>query len=146
MANENRIRIMTAIAVYEKRHREELANTERWFRGDYIGVRMLKNGCRLTLAFLVGAAFGAVINFDELMNQLNSMDIMDTAVSLLIWYCVCLCTYLVATYAVYSVRYYHAEKRRRTYIKLVDRLEAEYKKELRIPSRRRRRGGLNRSR
>ena len=45
MARENRIRIMTAIAVYEKRHREELSDTDQWFRGDYIGVRMLKNGC-----------------------------------------------------------------------------------------------------
>ena len=53
---------MTAIAVYEKRHREELSDTDQWFRGDYIGVRMLKNGCRLTLAFLIGFAFYVVLH------------------------------------------------------------------------------------
>ena len=34
MVRENRIRIMTAIAAYEKRHREELSGTDQWFRSD----------------------------------------------------------------------------------------------------------------
>ena len=87
MARENRIRIMTAIAVYEKRHREELSDTDQWFRGDYIGVR------------------------------------------------------------IFSIRYYQAEKRRRAYDRLVDRLEAEYQKEEKeVFSTEIRRKGRNRSR
>lgn len=137
---------MTAIAAYEKRNREELAATDSWFRGDYIGVRMLKNGCRLTLAFLIGFAFYVVLNFDEMMACLNTMDLMGVAVSALTWYGISLAVYLVLTYVVYTIRYYQAEKRRRTYIKLIGRLEAEYQKERRSPSRRRRREGQNRSR
>ena len=92
MVRENRIRIMTAIAAYEKRHREELSGTDQWFRSDYIGVRIL-------------------------------------------------------TYVVWSIRYYQAEKRRRTYGRLIDRLEAEYQREEKeVPSTGKRREGQNRSR
>ena len=129
MARENRIRIMTAIAVYEKRHREELSDTDQWFRGDYIGVRMLKNGCRLTLAFLIGFAFYVVLHFDEML------------------YGISLGSYLLLTYVIFSIRYYQAEKRRRAYDRLVDRLEAEYQKEEKeVFSTENRRKGRNRSR
>ena len=147
MARENRIRIMTAIAAYEKRHKEELSDTDQWFRSDYIGVRMLKNGCRLTLAFLIGFAFYIVLHFDEMLDRLNSMDVLDLAERTLIFYGISLAGYLVATYVIWSIRYYRAEKRRRAYGRLVDRLEAEYQREEKeVPSQERRREGQNRSR
>lgn len=136
---------MTAIAAYEKHHREELSATDSWFRGDFIGMRMLKNGCRFTLAFFIGFAFYFVMNLDEMLDLLNSMDVMGVMKSALIWYGAALAVYLVLTYAVYSVLYHQAEKRRRTYIKLIDRLEAEYQRKRRGPSRRRRRERLDRS-
>ena len=147
MARENRIRIMTAIAVYEKRHREELSDTDQWFRGDYIGVRMLKNGCRLTLAVLIGFAFYVVLHFDEMLYRLNSMDVLGLAERVLIAYGISLGSYLLLTYVIFSIRYYQAEKRRRAYDRLVDRLEAEYQKEEKeVFSTENRRKGRNRSR
>ena len=140
MARENRIRIMTAIAAYEKRHREELSDTDQWFRSDYIGVRMLRNGCRLTLAWLIGFAFYIVLHFEEMLDRLNSMNVLDLAGNALIFYAVSLGVYLLITYVVWSIRYYQAEKRRRTYGRLIDRLEAEYQREEKeVPSTGRRR-------
>ena len=147
MVRENRIRIMTAIAAYEKRHREELSGTDQWFRCDYIGVRMLKNGCRLTCGYLIGFAFYIVLHFEEMLDRLNSMHVLDLAENALIFYGISLGVYLILTYVVWSIRYYQAEKRRRTYGRLIDRLEAEYQREEKeVPSTGRRREGQNRSR
>ena len=120
---------MTAIAAYEKRHREELSGTDQWFRSDYIGVRMLKNGCRLTCGYLIGFAFYIVLHFEEMLDRLNSMNVLDLAENALIFYGISLGVYLILTYVVWSIRYYQAEKRRRTYGRLIDRLEAEYQRE-----------------
>ena len=147
MVRENRIRIMTAIAAYEKRHREELSDTDQWFRSDYIGVRMLKNGCRLTCGYLIGFAVYIVLQVEEMLDRLNSMNVLDLAENALIFYGISLGVYLILTYVVWSIRYYQAEKRRRTYGRLIDRLEAEYQREEKeAPSTGRRREGQNRSR
>ena len=108
MVRENRIRIMTAIAAYEKRHREELSGTDQWFRSDYIGVRMLKNGCRLTCGYLIGFAFYIVLHFEEMLDRLNSMNVLDLAENALIFYGISLGVYLILTYVVWSIRYYQA--------------------------------------
>lgn len=138
---------MTAIAAYEKHHRKELSDTDQWFRSDYIGVRMLKNGCRLTFACLIGFAFYIVLHFEEMLDRLNSMNVLDLARSALIFYGIGLGAYLLITYVVWSIRYYQAEKRRRAYGRLIDRLEAEYQREEKeVPSTGRRSEGQNRSR
>ena len=129
MVNGNRVRRMAALEAYEKRHREQLSCTDKWFRGDYIGIRMLKNGCRVTVAYLIGLLFYCAVHFEEVMELLNSMEIQGLAVSILITYGISLVVYLFCTYVVYSVRYYKAEKCRRTYYRLVERLETEYHRE-----------------
>jgi len=139
MMNANRVRIMTAIAAYEDKHKEELSDSGKWFRGDYIGLRMLKNGFRLTVAYLICLAFYCLIHFEEVMNLLNTMQIAGFAISIAVTYGVSLVLYLIATYLVYSVRYYLAEKRRGNYYRLIDRLEMEYQREKNSPVRRRRR-------
>ena len=110
MVRENRIRIMTAIAAYEKRHREELSGTDQWFRSDYIGVRMLKNGCRLTCGYLIGFAFYIVRHFEEMLDRINSMNVLDLAENALIFYGISLGVYLILTYVVWSIRYYQADR------------------------------------
>lgn len=139
--NENRIRIMTALAAYEKHHNKELDSTGSWFRGDYIGVHLLKNGCRFTFAYLIGLSFYVLLYFEKIMDQLNSMDIKGLLTPVLTVYVILLLVYLGFTYLVYAIGYYQAEKKRRTFSRLVDRLELEYKQENRIPARRRRREG-----
>lgn len=146
MINGNRVRIMAALAAYEKQHKKELACSGKWFRGDYIGLRMLKNGCRVTIAYLICLVFYGVIHFEEVMEALNSMEIQGLAVSILVTYGISLAVYLLATYLVYSIRYYQAEKRRGGYYRLVDRLETEYQRERKGPRRVRRRSGQDRSR
>lgn len=137
---------MAALAAYEKQHKGELACSGKWFRGDYIGLRMLKNGCRVTLAYLICLAFYCVIHFAEIMDLLNSMEIQGLVISIFVTYGISLAGYLLATYLVYSVRYYRAEKRRSNYYRLIERLETEYQRERKGPKRQRRREGQDRSR
>lgn len=145
MLDENRIRIMCALEIYRKHHREELENTEKWFRGDYIGTRLLKNGCRLTLAYLLGLCFYSLLHFESIMEKVNAMEVRDLGISILTVYGICLAVYLTVTYLVYSIRYYQAEKRRRTYTRLVEQLEKQYQWEkARRPGRRPRERGERR--
>lgn len=82
-----------------------------------------------------------------MLYRLNSMDVLGLAERVLIAYGISLGSYLLLTYVIFSIRYYQAEKRRRAYDRLVDRLEAEYQKEEKeVFSTEIRRKGRNRSR
>lgn len=48
-------------------------------------VRMLKNGCRLTCGYLIGFAFYIVLHFEEMLDRLNSMNVLDLAENALIF-------------------------------------------------------------
>ncbi len=139
MLDENRIRIMCALEIYKKQHREELESTEKWFRGDYIGTRLLKNGCRMTLAYLAGLCFYLLLHFESVMEKVNAMEVKELGISILSVYAVCLGVYLAVSYLVFSIRYYQAEKRRRSYSRLVEQLEKQYRLEKSGSSRRRQR-------
>lgn len=132
MVRENRIRIMTAIAAYENVIEKNFPARIQWFRSDYIGVRMLKNGCRLTCGYLIGFAFYIVLHFEEMLDRLNSMNVLDLAENALIFYGISLGVYLILTYVVWSIRYYQAEKRR------LDLWEADRPAGSRISERRKR--------
>ena len=54
--SEKRIRMMTKLADFEQRNRKLLQNAGEYYRGDFIGIRLLKNLFRITAAYLLGAA------------------------------------------------------------------------------------------
>ena len=47
---------------------------------------MLKNGCSLTCGYLIGFAFYIVLHFEEMLDRLNSMNVLDLAENALIFY------------------------------------------------------------
>ena len=140
MVREQRIRLMAQMAIYEKRHRESIKNARQWFRGDYVGSRMLKNLFLVTLAYLAGFAFYVALTFDQVMQKLGTMDIQGLITGTVVCYVAVAAVYLACTYLVYSFRYYRFEKEMLIYRHMAERLEEEYRsEELELMDERRRR-------
>ena len=68
MPDQERIRLMTKLAILEKENGRELRRIEESYRSDYIGIPMLKNTLRVTVAFLVILAVWMVCNVDFVLN------------------------------------------------------------------------------
>ena len=75
MISKRRVRLMTRLAICEKEKGKQLQDVESYFRGDYIGIRLIKNFFRMTAAFLLGAGLWILANLDYVVERLGVLDV-----------------------------------------------------------------------
>lgn len=111
MVKEEKVIRMTKMASYEEKEGKKDRAVVGYFRGDYIGKQLLISFLVITVAFL--AVFGVylVLNFEEVMADIYTIDLVGTGKRILRIYLGMLAVYLIATYAVYRHRYIGARKR-----------------------------------
>lgn len=137
--NKKRIRLMTQLAMFEKEHGKMLGQAGTCYRSDFLGMHLLKNFCRGTLAFLLGMMLWVCANSEEVLEKLNRMDVKGLGISIVISFGLFLALFLALTYLVYSIHFFQAEKRLSSYRLMLERLESEYEEEeTRVRPRRRR--------
>lgn len=129
MPDEKRIYLMTQLALFEEQHREQLDGVQGYFRSDYIGRHLIKNGLRITLAFLLGLAGWGLYHAETLIVDITKIDVMALGARILFLYAVVLCIFLVITYAIYALRYSRAVEDLYEYQELLKQLEKTYREE-----------------
>ena len=105
MIDENKVRLMTKIAIYEKKEGNRNLMISKYYRSDYVRYNVLKTIVAATVAFwsIVGAY--AFIEFDDLLAKVSDVDYFDVMYKLLGAYVfVCLGFFFFAQ-IVYSYRY-----------------------------------------
>ncbi len=129
MPDEKRIYLMTQIALFEKQHKDQLEGINTYFRGDYIGRHMIKNGIRTTLAFLLVLAGWGLYHAEMLIVDITRIDVAALGARILFFYAAALCVSLVLTYAMQAIRYSRAERDLYHYREMLALLENEYRQE-----------------
>lgn len=105
MIDENKVRLMTKIAIYEKKEGNRNLMISKYYRSDYVRYNVLKTIIAATVAFwsIIGAY--AFIKFDDLLAKVSDVDYFDVMYKLLGAYVfVCLGFFFFAQ-IVYSFRY-----------------------------------------
>jgi len=110
MIDEEKVILMTDMAVFEKEHIKKDMDIVHYFRSDYIGFQVLKAVLAGTISFLCIFAVYLFYNFEELMSDIYEMDLLETGKGLIITYLVCVGVYALICYAIYSYRYSKAKK------------------------------------
>lgn len=129
MVNEKRVKLMTEIAIFEQKNKTELYKVQSYFRSDYIGAHLIKNGIRITVAFIIGLLAWVCLNMDTLVKDITNMDIGAFVFRILFAYLIVLCIFLVITYAIFAVRYSASRAELEKYQYLLRKLEKEYENE-----------------
>ena len=129
MPDEKRIYLMTKLALFEEQHKEQLEGVQGYFRGDYIGRLMIKNGLRITLAFLLGLAGWGLYNAETLIVDITQIDVKALGARILFLYAVVLSVFLVLTYAIQTLRYARAKQDLYQYRELLKQLEKAYRED-----------------
>ena len=94
MISKRRVRLMTRLAICEKEKGKQLQDVESYFRGDYIGIRLIKNFFRMTAAFLLGAGLWILANLDYVVERLGVLDVAGIGWKLLAAWAVLEAVYL----------------------------------------------------
>lgn len=105
MLNEQKVRLMTKMAIYDKRHNIAKKNAARCFKTDYVTFGMLKTVFAVTAAFVICAALYVMYYMDELMKNINSIDYEAMIKMFLTYYFFMLIIYIVISLIVYPVKY-----------------------------------------
>ena len=129
MINEEKVKIMTKIAMYEQGKGRRYLPVSKYYRSDYIGLALITNFFLVTIGYALAIAAVAVYFGEYLMENIHKMNLVSMGIYIIVGYAVVLVVYSVLTYIQYSVRYYKAKKSVREYYSQLTELSKIYVRE-----------------
>lgn len=115
MVNEERVKLMTRMAAYEKNQGAKHMAITGFFRSDYISFQILKTVITTTVAFAILFGLYVMYDFELFMKEIYRMDLFQFMKSVLIIYLIFLGIFVLITYVVYLYRYNRAIQSLRLY-------------------------------
>lgn len=125
MPDQERIRLMTRLAILEKENGRELRRIEESYRSDYIGIPMLKNGLRITAVFLAVLGIWIACHAGFVLNVAAEGQLRLLMTGALAAYGTVLLVTLIFTFLCVSAAYYRELRLEEEYQTLLLLLEEE---------------------
>ncbi len=129
MINEEKVKIMTKIAMYEQGAGKKYLPVSKYYRSDYIGLALIKNFFLVTIGYGLAVAAVGLYYGEYLMGNIHKMNIVSLGVYILVGYVIALVGYSILTYIQYSVKYYMAKKSVKAYYSQLTELSRIYARE-----------------
>lgn len=129
MLNEEKVRVMTRLAIYEQGEGKAYLPISKYYRSDYIGLALIKNFFLVSIAYVVLIALIALYYLDELLETIHKMNLIRLGAKIIIGYIVLLILYSVIVYVIQTVRYSRAKKSIKNYYMQLGKLAKIYAKE-----------------
>ena len=129
MLNEERIKLMTKMACYEADEGRKNVAIGNYFRGDYIGLQVIKSIIGATIAYVILFAMFILYDFEDFMANIYKMDLLGFAKSVITYYLIFTVVYALIAYGVYTYRYIKARKSLKIYYNNLKKLAYMYDRE-----------------
>ena len=140
MLNEEKVRIMNRLAMYQVEDGKKYLPISRYYRSDYIGLALIRNFFIVTIGYALAMAATAVYFGNFFVDNIHKMDLLAIGKQVGIGYLIVVGIYSVLTYIVYMVRYFKAKRSVKGYYADLTRLEKLYDREERTAASRRNSG------
>ena len=129
MVNEDRIKLMTRMAAYEKEEHKKNKTIVSFFKSDYISMQMLKSTVCTTIVFVIMFSLYVLYDFEVFMKEIYQMDVFEFAKNVIIVYLIFTGIILVITYVVSLYQYNRALQSTKLYYMNLKKLSRIYGKE-----------------
>lgn len=126
MLSEEKIRIMTNLALFEKNEGDRIFPINRYFKSDYVSGRLLQSFFSYTAGFLLCLLLWGGCHLDEWLNTVKLGSVMGLAYGAGMVYGIGLLVYLMASLVVYLRRYDRAARGVKIYQAKLKRLDKRY--------------------
>lgn len=126
MLNENKVKMMTKMAIYEKNEGRKMLKTANYFKGDYITLGVLRTIISVTAAFVVGVILIALCKIDWLVKNINSLDYMAIGKVMIGYYVVLIIAFGVIAGILYARKYDSSRKEIKKFFARLNKLEHFY--------------------
>lgn len=128
MVNEEKLRIMTRLASYEKNVSEREQREGGYYKSDYIRSHLLVTVWSYSVAFILLSALIALYHFDYLVSAMDIGEMRNLILAAVAVYVLLLLGCIFFTITVYSRLYNRIQKKRKEYYQELKKLEAFYGK------------------
>ena len=128
MLNEDKVKLMTKMAIYEKRFGKKNMKMTEYFRGDYVSWNAVKTVIAVTIAYVLIVAAWVFYHIEELIENVYTMDIVGLLKKIGVNYIIILGIYVMIAYIIYNVKYSKAMnslKHYRTNLKKAKQMDTE---------------------
>ncbi len=126
MVNEEKLKLMTSLAMFEKSEGRRLSLVRRYFKGDYISRSMLQAFLGYTFCWIVGLALSVACRIEEILAIVSLEEARDLLTGYAAWYAAGLAVYLLIAFIVSRRRYGYAARAMKVYAAKLKRLNKRY--------------------
>jgi hypothetical protein len=129
MVNEEKVKELFQMAVYDKHEEARYRQTGEYYKSDYIGKELVKSVFSGTLVFLLIGALHLMGTLNTFLDSLNNVAWAQSLVDIGLLYICFMALYLLVTYLVYYVRYRTGRRQLKKYYGHLRHLNRAYDNE-----------------
>lgn len=129
MINEERVKELYEISVYDSTKARKYNPTGKYYRSDYIGKEMIKSIFSGTAAYILCVLLWIFYDLTNILESINSLDVIALAVDFTVRYVIFLVIYELITYAVYYGRYKEGRRELKSYCGHLKKINKLYDRE-----------------
>ena len=130
MVREENVKLMSRIAIYERREGKTEIPMSSYYKSDYVRLNTLKSIVSATVAFALVIALVAVYNMDYLLANIFKFDYKQLGFGILLLYIVWIFLYWLVARILYAKRYEDARSNIIIYNHRLKKLQEESRKEV----------------
>lgn len=129
MLDEDKIRVMTKLAVFDKEEGNKAEIASHYYKNDYISYNMIWTGITTTVAYVLSVGLCFFCKMEYFLNHLQNIKISHFITILIILYLVILVVFETVAFMIYRKRYDVAQNKIKSYCNDLKELEKIYNKE-----------------
>ena len=126
MLNENKVKMMTKMAIYEKNECRRMLKTARYFKSDYIAFGILKTLITTSIAYIIMLIMYVLYNMENIIKDINKLDYMEVGTNLIIGYVAMIAVFSIIAFVVYGNQYDNSRNGLKRYFSRLNKLERFY--------------------
>ena len=129
MVNMRKVRLMTKLAIYEKTEGKEDIKLGKYFRRDYVRLKILHNIVAVTIGYLLVLAMVIAYQMEYLVREAVNLDYIGMGKTILGVYVIVVTVYVMAAMVGYGFYYDYSRKKLAKYFRMLRRLRSLYQEE-----------------
>ncbi|MGB4660075.1 MAG: hypothetical protein WBI07_12905 [Mobilitalea sp.] len=129
MLNNDKIRLMTKLALYENKEGKEDISLSKYYKTDYVRFQVLKSIICATLGYVLALGLFFMYKAEYIIKNAVVLDYKNIGMYVLGGYIIIIVIYGMGSLVGFSIKYDTSRKKLARYYKLLKRLNKIYKEE-----------------
>lgn len=129
MLNNEKIRTMTKLALYEQSNGKEDIRMAKYYKTDYVRLHVLKTAVSVTVGYILVLLMIGMYKAEYLISNLVSLDLIRIGQYILGVYIMIMAVYVTGSIIGYSLKYNKSRKDLSKYLKVLKKLDRFYQDE-----------------